>query len=358
MKPVCVDELTGNEILAMPIVSESEVVLIQSGTILKQEYIDKIKEMNIENIYIEDEAAQVSSNVRECTGRIYRIEETKKDTKHIVQKVLERHIYKHNENLKVIGEAADKILTTVLSEPEVVSNITEIRNISTDMYTHCINVCTLATIMALRLKMSEKQVHNVAIGAILHDIGLRYIQVPYINRSEDDMSEKEALEYKKHTIYGYSSLQDETWIPDTAKEIILLHHERIDGSGYPFHHKDDKIRSEVKLVSVCDEFDSLISGIGNQRLKIYQAIEYIRVHSGSIFDANIAAKLLESIAVYPVGMNVITSDGEKAVVIRQNKEATDRPVLEMKYHADGTPYDEYMEKDLLKYLTVFIVDTE
>ena len=87
------------------------------------------------------------------------------------------------------------------------NNITEIRNVSTDMYTHCINVCTLSTIMALRLKMSNKQIHNIAMGAILHDIGLRYINVPYVNVSENKMTNKDAVEYKKHTIFGYSSLQ-------------------------------------------------------------------------------------------------------------------------------------------------------
>lgn len=94
---------------------------------------------------------------------------------------------------------------TVIEEPEVITNITEMRNISTDMYTHCINVCALSTIMALRLKMSEKQVRNISIGAILHDIGLRYIKVPYMNTNETYMNVKDALEYKKHTIFGYSS---------------------------------------------------------------------------------------------------------------------------------------------------------
>ena len=67
------------------------------------------------------------------------------------------------------------------------------RNLSTDMYTHCINVCALSTIMALRLKMSERQVRNISIGAILHDIGLRYIKVPYMNTNETYMNTKDAL---------------------------------------------------------------------------------------------------------------------------------------------------------------------
>lgn len=267
-------------------------------------------------------------------------------------------IYKHNQDLKILGLEAERIIESVLSEPEVINNITEIRNLSTDMYTHCINVCSLSTIMALRLKMSDKQVKNVSMGAMLHDIGLRYIKTPYMNTNETYMNTKDAIEYKKHTIFGYSSVQDEDWIPDIAKEIILLHHERIDGKGYPFSHKGDKLKMEVKLVSLCDDFDSLISGVGNPKLKIYEAIEYIKANQGLKYDATIAEKLLETVAVYPVGIKVITSEGETGIVVRQNKKFTDRPVIKMLKHSDGSLYEDEVEKDLMEYLTLFIVDTE
>ena len=87
------------------------------------------------------------------------------------------------------------------------------------MYSHCINVCVLSTILALRLKMNERQVRNVSMGAILHDIGLKYIQVPYIDISVSQMRASDVPEYKKHTIYGYSSIQEEEWISDVSKEI-------------------------------------------------------------------------------------------------------------------------------------------
>ncbi len=92
----------------------------------------------------------------------------------------------------------------------------------------------------------------------------------------------------------------------------------------------------------------MISGIGSEKMKIYEAIEYIKVHSGVKYDPTIASKFLDSVAAYPVGCTVYTSDGEKAVVIRQNKEVADRPVIRMTEHADGTPYTENVEYNLLK----------
>jgi len=399
MKKVKVKSLKGNEILALPIVTDGGTVLIHADVELKPELINRAIRLGIKSLYIKDypeevinkenynhivisseddyddvynegqdvsdsECADVKNekkteyNNKYIENHIYKVEETAINSRTIIKDVLEKHIYRHNSDLKVIGEQAEKIIESVIEEPEVITNITEMRNISTDMYTHCINVCALSTIMALRLKMSEKQVRNISIGAILHDIGLRYIKVPYMNTNETYMNVKDALEYKKHTIFGYSSLQDEGWIPDIAKEIILLHHERIDGKGYPFQHKGDKIKIEVKLVSLCDDFESLISGVGSTKLKIYEAIEYIKANQGIKYDATITDKLLESVAVYPVGINVITSEGEMGVVVRQNHKFTDRPVIKMLKHADGSPYKDDVEKDLMKYLTLFIVDTE
>lgn len=399
MKKVKVKSLKGNEILALPIVTDGGTVLIHADVELKPELINRAIRLGIKSLYIKDypeevinkenynhivisseddyddvynegqdvsdsECADVKNekkteyNNKYIENHIYKVEETAINSRTIIKNVLEKHIYRHNSDLKIIGEQAEKIIESVIEEPEVITNITEMRNISTDMYTHCINVCALSTIMALRLKMSEKQVRNISIGAILHDIGLRYIKVPYMNTNETYMNVKDALEYKKHTIFGYSSLQDEGWIPDIAKEIILLHHERIDGKGYPFQHKGDKIKTEVKLVSLCDDFESLISGVGSPKLKIYEAIEYIKANQGIKYDATITDKLLESVAVYPVGINVITSEGETGVVVRQNHKFTDRPVIKMLKHADGSQYKDDVEKDLMEYLTLFIVDTE
>lgn len=399
MKKVKVKSLKGNEILALPIVTDGGTVLIHADVELKPELINRAIRLGIKSLYIKDypeevinkenynhivisseddyddvynegqdvsdsECADVKNekkteyNNKYIENHIYKVEETAINSRTIIKNVLEKHIYRHNSDLKIIGEQAEKIIESVIEEPEVITNITEMRNISTDMYTHCINVCALSTIMALRLKMSEKQVRNISIGAILHDIGLRYIKVPYMNTDETYMNVKDALEYKKHTIFGYSSLQDEGWIPDIAKEIILLHHERIDGKGYPFQHKGDKIKTEVKLVSLCDDFESLISGVCSPKLKIYEAIEYIKANQGIKYDATITDKLLESVAVYPVGINVITSEGEMGVVVRQNHKFTDRPVIRMLKHADGSQYKDDVEKDLMEYLTLFIVDTE
>jgi len=352
MRYIQVDKLKGNEILAVPILASSDIVLIHADTVIKKEYIPKLLELEIKYVYIKNEI-----EFKEAPKKVYDIEETKQESLIQVKSILEHHIYKHNQDLIKVKEAAEKIVDAVISEPEIINNITEIRNISTDMYSHSINVCLFSTIMAISLNMSKTQVHTIAVGAILHDIGLRYISVPYVNIDIVDMNNKDTLEYKKHTILGYSAVQEASWLSETSKEIILLHHEREDGSGYPFQKKIEKIKPEVKLVSLCDDFDSFISGIGSKKMKIYEAVEYIKICVGSLYDMTIATKLIELIALYPVGMQVVTNEGEVGVVVKQNGEMTARPIIRMLLHADGSAYQEEVNKDLMKLLTLFIVDT-
>jgi HD-GYP domain-containing protein (c-di-GMP phosphodiesterase class II) len=350
MKLVSVDDLKGTEVLGMPIVSSGNVILIGEGTILNDSYIAKLRELGVSSVYVgkPGEARPVNN---------FTVEETYEQSREKIKTVLEKHVYKHNEDLKNVLEEADRILTNVAQEPEVMENLTEVRNISTDLYSHSLNVCTLSTIMALKLKMTEEQTRNVAIGAILHDIGLKFTTVECRDIDVDELGPEEQGEYKKHTVNGYGSIQDEKWLTDVAKDIILLHHERVDGGGYPFQYTGAKLRPEVKLVAVCDDFDSMISGVGRKRMKMHEAIEYIKVNEGVLYDSSVASKLLKAIAVYPVGTIAVTNEGEQAEVIRQNPTAPERPVIRMLKHQDGTPYDSEVVYDMMRKLTVFIVDT-
>lgn len=354
MKYIQIDELIGNEILAVPIVTSSDVVLLHSETVLKKEYISKLRELGILYVYVKKTSEDIELSNQ---NKVFQIEDTVSDSLLIVKDILDHHVYKHNKELKKVGEVAEKILESVISTPEIIHEITEIRNISTDLYSHLINVCSLSTIMSISLKMSEKQVRDIAVGAILHDIGLKYISVPYYNISLEEMNDRDALEYKKHTIHGYTSLQELNWLSDISKEIILMHHERENGVGYPFQKNSDKIKQEVKIVSVCDDFDSFISGIGNKKMKIYKAVEYLKVCSGNLYSSDIVKRLIDSVALYSIGIQVITNEGEIGVVVEQNKFITDRPLIRMLKHSDGSEYQEEVYKDLMKLLTVFIVDT-
>ena len=156
----------------------------------------------------------------------------------------------------------------------------------------------------------------------------------------------------KHPVYGYSSLKDEGWISELSKSIILYHHERLDGSGFPLHTKD--IPFECRIVNVCDAFDEMICGITCKRVKIYQAIEYLKNFRGKLFDEKIVDAFLKFTAVYPAGTKVLTNEGETAVVLAQNKDFQDRPVIRIIKDKNGNVVTKEVIKDLVKVHNIFI----
>jgi HD-GYP domain-containing protein (c-di-GMP phosphodiesterase class II) len=167
---------------------------------------------------------------------------------------------------------------------------------------------------------------------------------------------EEQIEYKTHPISGYEELKNESWLSDTSKSIVLSHHERLDGSGYPFKERD--FSPECKIVQVCDEFDELISGIACKPTKVYEAVEYMKVYSGVKFDSQIVENLLAFTAVYPVGTVVRTNEGEEAIVLHQNLKFPDRPVIRIIRDKDGKEVAGFNIKDMLKIHTLFIEDAE
>ena len=253
--------------------------------------------------------------------------ELEESFKEKVKTVLEKHTYNNSKELVELASTADNIIDNILEEDEVVEKIFDIRERSSDIYEHSINLCSLATLTGLKLKLPMEKVHDIGVGSLLHDLGLRYLTINYENQNLNTLSNVELSEYMKHPVYGYSAVKNESWITNVGKSIILYHHERIDGSGYPLKAKE--IPYEAAVVGVCDAFDEMICGIGCERVKVYEAVEYMKNYRGIKFPKEIVDTFLEFTAVYPVGSRVLLTDGRLGNVIRQNREFPNRPVIQL-----------------------------
>lgn len=339
-----IDELKGGEVLARNIMTWDYQIILPEGVTIRKDYIEKLRELGVREAYIkEEEKAEEIVILKSETEKV--IHETVKD-------ILERHTYQNNDELSELSNTADNIISTILEEDQVVEKIFDIKERSADIYEHSISICSLAILTAVKLKVEISKIHEIGVGCLLHDIGLRYTTIDYYNRDMDKADKRELAEYKKHPIYGYTSLKDEPWITELSKAIILYHHERIDGSGFPLRIKD--IPFECRIVNVCDAFDEMICGIGCERRKVYEAIEYMNSFKGKRFDPEVVDVFLGFTAVYPSGTLVLTNEGETAMVVSQNKEFKDRPVIRIIKDRNGKEVTGEVIKDLVKVHHIFI----
>lgn len=339
-----IDELKGGEVLARNIMTWDYQIILPEGITVRGDYIEKLKELGITEVYIKDETKSEEIVILKS--------EMEKNIRETVKDILERHTYQNNEELSELSSTADNIISTILEEDHVVEKIFDIKERSADIYEHSISICSLAILTAMKLNVEISKIHEIGVGCLLHDIGLRYTTVDYNNKDMDRQSKQELAAYKKHPIYGYTSLKDETWISELSKSIILYHHERMDGSGFPLRIRE--IPFECRIVNVCDAFDAMICGIGCERQKVYGAIEYLNNFKGKRFDPRIVDVFLGFTAVYPSGTLVLTNEGETAVVVSQNKDFKDRPVIRIVKDKNGKEVTGEVIKDLVKVHNIFI----
>lgn len=346
MKLCKVSDLKGGEILAKAILTPEFRILLSEETKLHPDYIEKIKELGISEVYIKEEELV---HAEEVVLLKTNVETFFRDR---VKSILEKHTYNKNSELMELSQTADNIIMNILEEDEVVEKIYDIKERSSDIYEHSISICSLATLTALKLKLPKQKVHDIGVGCLLHDLGLRYLTIDYADQDVSLLSKIELAEFMKHPVYAYSVLKDENWISDISKNIILYHHELLDGSGYPLHARE--IPFEAQIVNICDTFDEMICGIGCKRQRVYEAVEYLKMFKGLKYNKDIVDVFLEFTAVYPAGSHVQLSDGSIGSVIRQNKEFPDRPVVQVIKDKNGKTVNKQIILDLIKVNNIFI----
>lgn len=345
MKEVKVSELTGGEYLSKPVILSDNQILYYEGTCLYMNHIETLFSVGIESVWV------FQNSVLSPKEKMVIKESIRNDCTNKVKSVLENYVT-IDESFREISEAATEIIDDLFSREEVVDHVYDIKERNGSLYEHCVSVATLSILTALKMNLSKWEVFDIGVGSLMHDMGLRYLSVEYKDVNLDDFSAKDLFEYKKHTLYGFSSVEKGNWMSNEAKKIILFHHERIDGSGYPFKQKTTSLGT--RIVAVVDAFDDRLSGIGCKKGNVRKAIEDVKNGRDVCFDGRIVDFFLGFIAAYPVGTIVYTNRGEEAVVIEQNEHSTDRPKIRLIKDRDGYVFEQDRIVDLSRNESVFI----
>ncbi len=351
MRIISLESVKGDELLAKDLFSSGDSLLLPAGTIIKKEYVKRLKDLEIEYIYIEDD---LSKGINLANSLEFQIKEQCQEA---VREILLKYSYHDQSELEDIKLVADEIIYDIMNEPEVIYNLSSIREKSDSTYSHSLNVCALSVILAFKLKLPKTKIRDIAIGCLLHDIGFTYISPEFLQVNLDNCTEKELKEIRKHIIYGYTAIEKMDWLSKAAKDIIISHHERLDGSGYPFRLKGDRIKIGSKIAAVCDDFDSRVYGNYLTKMKVHDAIDYIVSKAGTLFDFHVVKAFVDSVAAYPTGSLVRTNEGEIGIVLRQNPQCPTRPVIRIVEDKEGKKPELWIEKNLTKELTLFIEDT-
>lgn len=158
-------------------------------------------------------------------------------------------------------EYPNKVLSTIIFKSKTKPwwiYVNTLSNYIDWLYTHSLDVATISLMIAVELGYTDEELWNVGLGSFLHDVGKLLIPKNIIQKP-GALNDMEMVYIRQHCEMGMSSLEP-FCLPKECTDIVLQHHERLDGSGYPKGLKEDDICRNAKIVMIADTVDAITSG--------------------------------------------------------------------------------------------------
>lgn len=322
------------------IVDQSRRALIVRGTVLDDYLIQALGKLGISGVYIGEgeieekvekkEEIKVSPQTTKLIEELSVADRSKVKLSESVKKRVEegiQYIYNNTES-ESFTEASNKItqdLMKAITENDAIAVDVDMLKVS-DEYTfkHSVDVATIAMIIAKKHGMNEKQIYEIGISGLLHDVGKSKIPNEILNKP-GRLTDEEFAIMKQHSVYGYNILKNKPELSEYVKLGVLQHHEKINGRGYPLGVVKEKICPYARILAVADVYDALVTERPyKSAFTKRDAVEMLMSMTGEL-DINAMKSFLESVILYPVGSIVTLSNGEIAKVVENDPTCVLRP---------------------------------
>lgn len=349
MKLEIINRLKGNEILGRNIFTSDGKVLLRAGTELNSSYINKIREMGVFYVYVEDERLDDVKVDDESISVL------KQNTMESMSKIMKNTAMVSDK--KAMGEyikTVEDLISYVSESKDITKSLYDIQTHSNATYVHSISVCIMSAIIGHGMKMDSSSIKELGVAAILHDVGKTQLPRSIVEK-KGNLSGEELQQYKEHPYLGAMLLKKNIRISENIVKGVQQHHERVDGKGYPYGLTGKSISKFARIICVSDVYDTITNSKDYKKaFSPNDSYELILAGSGTIFDEEVVQSFRKSFSVYPLGCCVKLSNGVEGYVVRQNQNFPDRPVVRVIEDIDTKKDIDPYEIDLVKSINLVI----
>lgn len=347
MRQVGVNSLKIGDILGKTIYSSSGRVLLGKGVKLTPLYIGKLRNMGISIVYIED------NRFDDVVVEDVISEEHRREAMAILEKSTQSVRLGKNLDGFELKKVINKIVEEILFKKDILMSMMDMRSLDNQMFAHAVNVCVLSTVLGKAMLLDRDKLDNLAVGAILHDVGKVHLDTKLLSPLED-LTPDEVELLKTHTTLGFEDLRKRKDISLVVAHIAFQHHEHMNGTGYPRHLKEGDIHPLAQIVAIADLYDKLTSDhSGMKRVMPHEACEILMGLAGTLYPLEMVRLFLKNIAAYPTGVTVRLNTGEIGVVVDQNLSMPARPVVRV-FDESEFGLNKVKEYDMVEHRTIFI----
>jgi len=313
-------------VLGKSLFGNDQSLLLGTGQVLKDSYIQKIRSLGYQGIYILDGLSD-EIEVESIISDQLKISAVKaiKDV-FITSQSDKNQAY---DAIDFTKEIVDGLINEILFNRNLMVNMVDLKIFDDYTFYHSVNVAVLSLIVGISVDMPRSELYKLGLGALLHDIGKVFISKNILSK-EGPLDADEFEEIRKHPILGYEYLTSHYNVPAKSNLGTLHHHERYDGSGYPSSLKDEDISEIGRIIAVADVYDALTSDRPYRKALLpSDAMEYIMGGSGTMFDPQYVLNFTRKVAAYPLGTIVRLSNGVDGIVVRNYEDCCTRPCLRL-----------------------------
>lgn len=353
MRKITLDEIQPGMYLSKPLITDDGTVLLHEGIEMKERYLQYLRNKGLKSLFVGEARNKDAALIEENFYDVRYQQEAIGSARKLV------HQFRVGKGIHLEGvkEIVSDMIYQLSQRPENMMHLLDLRRKKEYMFSHAVNTCILSVMTGLAMGYDTKQLAELGLAAMLHDIGkIKFSQqlaLQFLNNITEDARE----EYRRHTFYGLEILRGNPTLSANVVNACFQHHERWNGSGYPMGIKGDAISEYAQIISIADVYDRLIVGLPHRLpTPVYYAVAILNKAAGEYFNPALVDKFNQNVAVYPMGKAVRLNNQQSGVILGVGIKNKTTPIVRITADQDGRPVNQPVELDLLKNPELFIVD--
>ncbi|MCR5756793.1 MAG: HD domain-containing protein [Selenomonas sp.] len=339
-------------ILARTLVNDDMVVVLSEDTLLTKAHITRLTFLNIPVVYIKDEY-ELSQNYQTASSIFNRGNAFVKEYDSIIQEA--RGIFDEASKTGNIplAETQDMVKETIAPlarNSGAIDYLYELNHRASDVYNHSLRVSILAGVIAKWMRFKRAKTRELILAGFFHDIGKSKFPQRLLDKNINTLQGEDYEAYIRHTVDGQHILNDIEGLSDGIKLAAMQHHERMDGTGFPFGSTSSDIHEYAKIIMIADIYDNITTERqGYVKQTPFAAIAYLTENMYSALDPEVCVPVLTHIKDAFLGSRITLNNGDKGIIAAYPNDFAAYPFVSIMDSDELINLNEHPELTIIEY---------